>query len=74
MKWQSKQQSIVTLSIMEAEFINMSTAGRDMVWIRQLLCDIKIPILMVPWCWIRSVANEGIVITIVTLESWGGLV
>ena len=22
-------------------------------------------------CWIRSVANEGIVITIVTLESWG---
>ena len=25
-------------------------------------------------CWIRSVANGGIVITIVTIESWGGLV
>jgi hypothetical protein len=48
-KWQSKQQSIVTLSTTEAEFINMSTAGRDMVWIRQLLRDIKIPILKVPW-------------------------
>ena len=23
-------------------------------------------------CWIRSVANGGIVITIVTIESWGG--
>ena len=31
-KWQSKQQTIVTLSTTEAEFINMSTAGRDMVW------------------------------------------
>ena len=25
-------------------------------------------------CWIRSVVNGGIVIIIVTLESWGGLV
>ena len=48
-KWQSKQQSIVTLSTTEAEFINMSTAGRAMVWIRQLLRDIRIPILKVPW-------------------------
>ena len=27
-----------------------------------------------PHCWIRSVANGGIVITIVTIVSWGGLV
>ena len=38
-KWQSKRQSIVTLSTTEAEFINMSTAGRDMIWIRNLLSD-----------------------------------
>jgi hypothetical protein len=30
-KWQSKQQTIVTLSTTEAEFINMSTAGCDMM-------------------------------------------
>jgi hypothetical protein len=47
-KWQSKQQTIVTLSTTEAEFINMSTAGRDMVWIKKLLHDIQIPILKIP--------------------------
>ena len=31
-------------------------------------------IALLPKCWIRSVANGGIVITIVTIESWGGLV
>jgi hypothetical protein len=30
-KWQSKKQNIVTLSTTEAEFVNMSTAGRDMM-------------------------------------------
>jgi Reverse transcriptase (RNA-dependent DNA polymerase) len=47
-KWQSKQQDIVTLSTTEAEFINMSTAGRDMLWIKRLLRDINVPILKVP--------------------------
>ena len=47
-KWQSKQQTIVTLSTTEAEFINMSTAGRDMVWIKKLLHDIQIPIPKIP--------------------------
>ena len=47
-KWQSKQQSLVTLSTTEAEFVNMSTAGRDMLWIKRLLRDINIPVLKVP--------------------------
>ena len=47
-KWQSKRQSIVTLSTTEAEFINMSTAGRDMIWIRNLLSDIGIRVRKVP--------------------------
>ena len=29
---------------------------------------------LLQYCWIRSVANGGIVITMVTIESWGGLV
>ena len=47
-KWQSKQQTIITLSMTEAEFINMSTAGHDMMWIKKLLYDIQIPILNIP--------------------------
>jgi hypothetical protein len=47
-KWQSKQQDIVTLSTTEAEFTNMSTAGRDMLWIQRLLRDIDIPVVKVP--------------------------
>ena len=47
-KWQSKQQNIVTLSTTEAEFINMSAAGRDKIWIRKLLTDMKIPIPKIP--------------------------
>ena len=47
-KWASKQQSIVTLSTTEAEFVNMSTAGWDMVWIKKLIHDMKIPITKIP--------------------------
>ena len=47
-KWQSKQQDLVTLSTTEAEFVNMSTAGRDMLWIKRLLRDINIPVSKVP--------------------------
>ena len=42
-KWQSKQQDLVNLSMTEAEFINMSTAGCDMLWVRQLVWDVQIP-------------------------------
>ena len=47
-KWQSKQQDLVTLSTTEAEFVNMSTAGRDMLWVRQLVRDIQIPARKIP--------------------------
>jgi hypothetical protein len=47
-KWQSKQQSLVTLSTTEAEFVNMSTAGRDMMWIKKLLYDMRIPVSKIP--------------------------
>ena len=47
-KWQSKQQSLVTLSTTEAEFVNMSTAGRDMMWIKKLLNDMRIPVSKIP--------------------------
>jgi hypothetical protein len=46
-KWQSKQQELVSLSTTEAKFVNMSTVGRDMLWIKRLLRDINIPVLKV---------------------------
>jgi hypothetical protein len=48
LKWQSKRQDIVALSTTEAEFVNLSTAGRDMVWIKSLLRDTGIPVRKVP--------------------------
>jgi hypothetical protein len=47
-KWQSKQQDLVTLSTTEAEFINMSTVGCDMMWVQQLIHDVQIPALKIP--------------------------
>src|SRR5438046_10385232 len=36
-KWQLKQQDLVTLSTTEAEFVNFSTAGWDLMWVKQLV-------------------------------------
>jgi hypothetical protein len=47
-KWVSKQQSLVTLSITEAEYVNMFVAGRDMMWVKKLLCNMKIPMTKIP--------------------------
>ena len=47
-KWVSKQQTIATLSTTDAEFVNMSTAGRDMIWVRKLLYDMNIPMAKIP--------------------------
>jgi hypothetical protein len=47
-KWVSKQQALITLSTTEAEFVNMSAAGRDMVWVKKLLLDMKIPMAKIP--------------------------
>ena len=48
MKRASKQETLVTLSTTEAEFVNMSTAGRDMVWVKKLLHDTNIPMAKIP--------------------------
>jgi len=37
--WLSKKQSIVTLSTTEAEYVALSTATQEAVWIRKLLSD-----------------------------------
>jgi hypothetical protein len=44
----SKQQNLVTLSTTEAEYVNMSVAGRDMMWVKKLLGDMKIPMTKIP--------------------------
>lgn len=40
--WYSKKQGIVTLSTAEAEYIALSTATQEAVWIRRLLSDLKV--------------------------------
>ena len=47
-KWVSKQQSIITLSTTKAEFVNMSMAGRNIVWVKKLLLNMKIPMSKIP--------------------------
>ena len=47
-KWQLKQQDLVTLSTTEAEFVNFSTAGWDLMWVKQLVRDAGIPISKIP--------------------------
>ena len=42
--FKSKKQSLVALSTAEAEFIAMSEAARDIMWIRNLLIDLEVPI------------------------------
>lgn len=37
--WASRKQTSVSLSSMEAEFIALSEASRELVWLRRLLCD-----------------------------------
>ena len=38
--WLSKKQTVVALSTSEAEYIALSTATQEVVWIRRLLCDL----------------------------------
>ena len=38
--WYSKKQAIVTLSTAEAEYVALSTATQEIVWIRRLLSDL----------------------------------
>ena len=40
--WFSKKQAIVTLSTAEAEYVALSIATQETVWIRRLLSDLTV--------------------------------
>ncbi|KAJ3473654.1 hypothetical protein NLI96_g12893 [Meripilus lineatus] len=42
--WSSKKQPIIALSTAEAEYIALNHAGRELVWLRQLLSEIARPL------------------------------
>lgn len=48
--WKVKKQSIVTISLTEAEFINLSPTGQALIWINSILDDLgikqKAPLLL----------------------------
>jgi len=44
--WKSRQQSIVALSTMEAEYIAATEASKELIWINRLLQDLSIPSLL----------------------------
>ena len=41
--WLSKKQGIVTLSTAEVEYVALTSATQEAVWIRRLLTDLKVP-------------------------------
>ncbi|KAL4032748.1 hypothetical protein IC575_005830 [Cucumis melo] len=41
--WSSKKQPIVSCSSTEAEYHSLATTTVDLYWIRQLLCDLRVP-------------------------------
>ena len=41
--WCSKKQPIITLSTTEAEYVALSAATQEAVWLRKLLSDIEAP-------------------------------
>jgi hypothetical protein len=43
--WTSRQQRCVSLSSAEAEYVALSEAGRDVMWLRRLLSELKSPAL-----------------------------
>ena len=43
MSWQSKKQTTVALSTVEAEYMAMSAAVQEMMYLRQLLVDLGFP-------------------------------
>jgi len=40
--WLSKRQSLVALSSTEAEYVALATASKEGIWLRNLLCDMKV--------------------------------
>jgi hypothetical protein len=41
--WTSRQQRCISLSSAEAEYVALSEAGRDIMWLRRLLTELKSP-------------------------------
>ena len=41
--WSSKRHKCVTLSSMEAEYVEASKCGQEMLWFRRLMCDLGFP-------------------------------
>ncbi|KAG8850847.1 hypothetical protein FRB96_009584 [Tulasnella sp. 330] len=41
MSWSSKKQTTVALSSTEAEYIATVAAGKELLWMHQLLCELK---------------------------------
>jgi hypothetical protein len=39
--WQSKQQQIITLSSTEAKYIASASSTREVIWIKQLMKEIR---------------------------------
>ena len=44
MSWSSKRQAVVALSTSEAEYIALSLATQEALWIRQLLTELQVPL------------------------------
>jgi hypothetical protein len=42
--WSSRQQRCVSLSSAEAEYVALSEAGRDVIWLRRLLSELRCPV------------------------------
>ena len=46
--WASKKQHTVSLSSAEAEYRALAIAAIELVWLRQLFCDMHVPLLIPP--------------------------
>ena len=54
--WSSKKQSTVSRSSTEAEYRSLATTTADLYWIRQLLCDLHVPLKTSPTLWCDNVS------------------
>ncbi|KAA0059709.1 putative mitochondrial protein [Cucumis melo var. makuwa] len=54
--WSSKKQSTVSHSSTEAEYCSLATTTVDLYWIRQLLCDLHVPLKTSPTLWCDNVS------------------
>ncbi|KAL4014841.1 hypothetical protein IC575_027059 [Cucumis melo] len=54
--WSSKKQSTVSRSSTEAEYRSLATTTVDLYWIRQLVCDLHVPLKTSPTLWYDNVS------------------